>query len=143
MATDAALPKSRASVDALAPVHFRFRGHLAPNASTVSVIGSFNGWRPQGHEMKRTLEGDWYLTIYMPLDCRILYVFSVDGAVWLDPDDDGRIPNEWGSEYSVRNVCAVNESTRTTPAQLRRRKGILSRPALRRTVRPAPRNGAT
>lgn len=25
--------------------------------------------------------------------------------MWLDPGDDGRIPNGWGSEYSVRHVA--------------------------------------
>jgi hypothetical protein len=31
--------------------------------------------------------------------------FSVDGTKWLDPDDDKRLPNDWGSEYSVRDVA--------------------------------------
>ena len=35
---------------------------------------------------------------------RAIYHFDVDGAVWLDPDDDGRIRNTRGSQYSVRHV---------------------------------------
>jgi hypothetical protein len=28
----------------------------------------------------------------------------VDGAMWLDPEDEGRLPNGWGSEYSLRHI---------------------------------------
>src|SRR5438445_12610879 len=31
---------------------------------------------------------------------------SVDGAALLDPEDEGRLPNGWGSEYLVRYVIA-------------------------------------
>jgi hypothetical protein len=24
--------------------------------------------------------------------------------MWLDPEDNGRLPNGWGSEYSIRQV---------------------------------------
>jgi hypothetical protein len=26
--------------------------------------------------------------------------------MWLDPEDEGRLPNGWGSEYSVRHIVA-------------------------------------
>jgi len=45
------------------------------------------------------------ITLYLPPG-RTIYCFNVDGAYWLDPDDDGRVPNGWGSEYSVRHVGA-------------------------------------
>jgi hypothetical protein len=48
-------------------------------------------------------EGDWVVKIDLPPG-RTVYYFDVDGAYWLDPNDDGRIPNGWGSEYSVRYV---------------------------------------
>lgn len=34
----------------------------------------------------------------------VVYHFDVDGAFWLDPHDEARIPNAWGSEFSVRQV---------------------------------------
>jgi hypothetical protein len=67
------------------------------------VIGTFNGWNPAVHPPVRTTTGDWTITIYLPPG-RAVYLFSVDGATWLDPRGDGRIPNAWGSEYSVRDV---------------------------------------
>jgi hypothetical protein len=26
--------------------------------------------------------------------------------MWLDPEDEARLPNGWGSEYSVRHIVA-------------------------------------
>lgn len=90
---------------ALVAVPFRFPGHRAPGAQQVSVIGPFNGWNPTAHPLKSTAEGDWVTTIYLPPG-RTLYCFWVDGMAWLDPNDDGRLPNSWGSKYSVRHVHA-------------------------------------
>jgi hypothetical protein len=30
--------------------------------------------------------------------------------MWLDPADEGRVPNGWGSEYSVRHVASGAEA---------------------------------
>jgi 1,4-alpha-glucan branching enzyme len=89
----------------LVPVTFRFPGRLVPTARSVSVIGSFNGWNPAVHRMRRTSDGDWTVTVYLTQG-RAVYCFSVDGGMWLDPSDEGRVPNGWGSEYSVRHVAA-------------------------------------
>jgi len=88
------------------PVTFCFPEDLAPDARTVTVVGSFNGWSPTAHRLQRSPYHDWATTVYLPPG-RIVYLFSVDGALWLDPADDGRIPNGWGSEYSTRHVPAV------------------------------------
>jgi hypothetical protein len=37
----------------------------------------------------------------------VVYLLDVDGECWLDPDDEERMPNSWGSEYSVRYVGAT------------------------------------
>jgi len=39
-----------------------------------------------------------------PSPGRIIYHFDVDGAYWLDPSDEGRVPNAWGTHYSVRDL---------------------------------------
>jgi hypothetical protein len=88
---------------AVQPVRFRFPGRLAPAARRVFVLGSFNGWKPSSHPLTKTSEGDWVTTIFLTPG-RIVYCFDVDGTAWLDPNDDGRIPNGWGSEYSIREV---------------------------------------
>jgi hypothetical protein len=66
-------------------------------------VGTFNGWNPTAHHLVLAPEGDWRTTVYLPPG-RIVYYFLVDGIAWLDPYDDGRIPNSWGTEYSVRYV---------------------------------------
>ena len=86
------------------PVTFRFPAGLAPGARRVSVVGSFNRWDPAVHPMRRSADSDWTITVYLSPG-RVVYTFSVDGTTWLDPADDGRIPNGWGSEYSVRQIA--------------------------------------
>ena len=85
---------------------FRFPVSLAPGARRVAVVGPFNGLDPTVHPLVRTATGDLTITIYLPPG-RVVYHFDVDGAVWLDPNDDGRMRNAWGSEYSVRHVIST------------------------------------
>ncbi len=87
----------------LVPVVFRFPGALAPKAQVVALVGAFNGWTPRTHLFTKTPDGDWVITVYLP-PSRAVYWFDVDGVPWLDPNDDGRIPNCWGSEYSIRYI---------------------------------------
>ena len=90
-------------MNTLVPVIFRFPGTLAPRAGQVAVVGSFNGWNPAAHLLTKTSDGDWTITLYLPPG-RAVYGFSVDGTLWLDPHDEGRICNSWGSEYSIRYI---------------------------------------
>lgn len=76
---------------------------LAPRAQHVAVVSSFNGWDPRAHQLTKTPEGNWRITVFLPPG-RVVYCFSVDGIPWLDPGDEGRVANGWGSEYSVRYV---------------------------------------
>jgi predicted carbohydrate-binding protein with CBM48 len=85
------------------PVTFHLPSTRVPTARRVSVLGSFNAWDPQVHRLRKSPRGDWAITVYLPTS-RIVYCFDVDGIAWLDPEDDGRVPNGWGSEYSVRYV---------------------------------------
>jgi AMP-activated protein kinase-like protein len=99
------------------PVTFCFPVRLAPAARNVSVVGSFNGWNPTAHRMRRATDAEWVITVYLP-PSRAVYLFCVDDAMWLDPEDEGRLPNGWGSEYSVRHVvagAALPDRHRTPP----------------------------
>jgi 1,4-alpha-glucan branching enzyme len=87
------------------PTVFRFSTRLCPAARNVSVIGTFNQWDPAAHQLRRAANGDWTITVYLPTG-RVVYAFMVDGLAWLDPVDDDRVPNGWGSEYSVRYIGA-------------------------------------
>ena len=97
-------PRARVAGDqSIVPVTFRLPKMLVPNAKRVVVRGSFNGWKSDAHPLRKNADGEWRTTIYL-FPSQILYYFDVDGVPWLDPDDDGRVPNEWGSEYSVRRI---------------------------------------
>jgi 1,4-alpha-glucan branching enzyme len=87
----------------LVPVTFRFRCGIASRANQIVLLGSFNGWSPKTHLLRKTPEGDWAVKIDLPPG-RTVYCFDVDGAYWFDPNEEGRIPNGWGSEYSVRYI---------------------------------------
>lgn len=100
-------------MDTLVPVTFRFPARLAPTARKVSVVGSFNGWNPAVHPMRRGEGNDWTITLYLSPG-RAVYLFSVDGALWNDPEDDGRTPNGWGTEYSVRHAALDPMATTVT-----------------------------
>lgn len=91
------------------PVTFRFPGRLAPTARHVAVVGSFNNWNSLSHPMVQNSAGDWTATVFLPPG-RTFYGFWVDGMMWLDPADEGREPNAWGSECSVRNVDPAPKS---------------------------------
>src|SRR5262249_22555282 len=79
---------------------FRFPKTLVPDARRVALRGSFNAWQGDAHPLRKDTDGEWGITVYL-CPSRIVYYFDVDGVPWLDPDDDGRVPNGWGSEYSV------------------------------------------
>ena len=103
MRRDGAQQSVRDARDTIVPVAFHFPGSLAPCAQRVAVSGSFNAWNTESHRLTKTPQGEWTVTVFLPPG-RVVYCFDVDGTPWLDPGDDGRIPNSWGSEYSVRNV---------------------------------------
>ena len=94
------------------PVTFRFPKTLVPNARRIVLRGSFNAWQADEHPLRKDAEGEWGITVHL-CPSRILYYFDVDGVPWLDPDDDGRVPNGWGSEYSVRRVGETPEAAPT------------------------------
>ena len=101
---DAAHGTGRRVLAELVPVTFQFPNALAPTTARVSILGPFNGWTAGVHVMQKTQGSCWAITLYLPPG-RAVYCFEVDGARWLDPHDDARIPNGWGSEYSVRFVA--------------------------------------
>ena len=98
-------------MNALEPVAFRFPAWLVPGARRVAVVGPFNGWTHGVHPMSRQTGGAWTVTIYLPPG-RVLYLFDVDGELWLDPYDEERIPNSWGSQYSIKHVVSTSAGVR-------------------------------
>ncbi len=82
---------------------FRLDGRRIPRARWVAVVGAFNQWNASAHRLTRGLDGWWSITLTLPPG-RHPYLFIVDDFPHNDPEDEGRVPCEWGGDYSVRNV---------------------------------------
>ena len=81
-------------------VHFRLD---APDAEEVKLVGSFNGWNLSARPLKRGKDGIWQT--YRLLRPGVYeYRFVVDGD-WADDPEADRVPNEFGSENSMRTVA--------------------------------------
>jgi hypothetical protein len=84
----------------------------APEAHSVAVIGTFNGWKPGGYEMH--FDGEkkkWSLTVHLP-EGRYEYAFLVDGEkVFPDPKALLHQKDGFGNENSVMILGTKNGKT--------------------------------
>jgi 1,4-alpha-glucan branching enzyme len=89
--------------DAEASVDVTFRVQAA-GATTVALVGDFNGWSPTATIMQR--DGDEF-TAVVPLatDRAYRYKFLVDGTDWQnDPAADDYVENVFGGYDSLRRL---------------------------------------
>jgi 1,4-alpha-glucan branching enzyme len=96
MVTQQATAEARAVV-------FRFDARRRPGTRRVALVSSFNGWDADVHPLTRGPDGVWSVAVRLPPGA-YPYLFLVDGYPHNDPDDDGRVPCEWGGYYSLRVV---------------------------------------
>jgi hypothetical protein len=82
----------------------------SPDARSVSVIGSFNEWRPAGYEMQLSGEGrHWVLRIQLPHG-RHRYAFLVDGHLVIsDPRSVFTENDGFGNRNSIILVDGDDE----------------------------------
>lgn len=69
----------------------------------VAVAGSFNGWNPDDGIMRRQKDGTYRRKEALGPGCHE-YKYLVDGQWLTDPDGDGRVPNNYGTENSVVSI---------------------------------------
>ena len=79
------------------PVNFYF---LAPNASSVVLVGDFNNWDSTSHPMQRRVDGCWFLQVQLTHGHHP-YRFLVDGKPVLDPRGAGIARNERNEQVSL------------------------------------------
>ena len=95
--------QSRVSMDQgktrIVPVVFTFN---YPQARSVSLIGSFNRWNPEGFEMRVNAGGElWVFEIELP-EGRHEYAFLVDGKVVMaDPSSPFSESDGFGNSNSI------------------------------------------
>ena len=93
--------KSKTSMkNATKKVQFEF---LAPESQEVTLAGDFNNWDVAAHPMKKDKKGIWKKLLSLKPG-RYEYRFLVDGKWENDPACCDCIPNEFGSQNSVRIV---------------------------------------
>lgn len=76
-----------------------FKLEKYPDAKTVIVTGSFNGWDRQSYRMARQ-GGKWILPLYLQPG-KYTYKFIVDGNWIIDPSNKLYEQNETGTDNSV------------------------------------------
>jgi hypothetical protein len=74
----------------------------APEAQTVALAGSFNGWSDRAVPCARSAEtGRWTVTVALPPG-EHQYLFVVDGGRWVpDPAAHAQVRDEFGQTNSV------------------------------------------
>jgi hypothetical protein len=81
-------------------VYVRFE-LVAPQARSVSVAGSFNGWRVGALPLTRVADGLWAATAALPVG-EHRYEFVIDGTRWVpDPTAHAQVDDGFGGRNSV------------------------------------------
>lgn len=87
----------------LQPVSVRLALH-DPDAESVTVAGSFNGWNPESVPLERAEDGTWHGQLRLPRG-RYEYLFVVDGTSWVsDPTAPLTTPDDFGQVNAVLDV---------------------------------------
>ncbi|MBU6400226.1 MAG: isoamylase early set domain-containing protein [Verrucomicrobia bacterium] len=75
----------------------------APNAQSVALAGSFDGWEQRPTPLKKQKNGLWRTTLSLAPGT-YEYRFLVDGQWCDDPECSNRVPNTFGTENCLRVV---------------------------------------
>lgn len=69
-----------------------------------SVVGSFNGWDPLAHPLKRRSNRTFSAAVELPADGRFAFRYLGEGGVWFDePEADG-----WEGTGDGRHNCVIH-----------------------------------
>jgi hypothetical protein len=86
-------------------------GFVAPNASSVALVGDFNDWDPRATPLRAASKGGVW-SVEVPIQPgRHLYAFVVDGTVWRpDPAAPQAASEDYGEPNSALTVVAEQGS---------------------------------
>lgn len=79
---------------------------VAPEASSVALVGDFNGWDERTHSLTdRDGDGVWEVEVPLQRGEVYTYNFLLDGGEWIpDPNAVNHIEDSFGGEKSVLNL---------------------------------------
>ena len=99
------VPVAKTSSDVLAPARyaepFTF---LDSSATSVAVVGSFNGWDSTKNVLTKSTDGVWKTSVMLPPG-RYEYQLVVDGKWIADPNAQQKAESEFGAANSVLIVA--------------------------------------
>jgi hypothetical protein len=100
--TPSVQPVASANTSDTTVIQFVF---VAPSASSVSLVGDFNGWDAARTQLRPAQSGGmWSVALPLPPG-RHRYAFIVDGKQWvLDPAAPRAVEDDFGSPNSVVTV---------------------------------------
>lgn len=75
----------------------------SPAAQSISVAGDFNGWDNDRTQLRRGKNNIWQRDIKLRSG-RYEYKFFVDGNWTIDPKNNNRVGNSFGSQNSVLEI---------------------------------------
>lgn len=75
----------------------------APDATSVSLVGDFNGWNPQKNPMRQGVDKTWSTSVELKHGHH-RYAFLIDGILTLDPRAQGVARNERKERVSLLPV---------------------------------------
>ena len=104
---------ARSAGPQLVPVHFEF---THPTATTVSVAGCFNNWKPEAKALNATGGGRWLKETALPPGS-YEYCFVVDGQWIPDPLAKDWVSNPFGGRNSVLRVASSPEAVHLIDAE--------------------------
>jgi hypothetical protein len=78
---------------------------VAPNASTVTLVGDFNAWDTKTTPMRKgAVDGLWTVTVPLAAG-NYQYAFVVDGTTWMaDPAASVALEDEFGTPSSILTI---------------------------------------
>lgn len=82
---------------------FSIPAELAPEATSVVLLGEFNGWNAEdGIQMKKQKDGIFKAVVELEAGKEFQFRYLVDGQLWInDNAADKYIPTPFGVENSV------------------------------------------
>ncbi len=87
-------------------VTFRLAKEAAPDAETVHIAGEFNKWNTREIPMKKLKNGEFTVTIDLPVDREYQFRYFVNQKVWInDWEADKYVPS--GVSRSENSVVVV------------------------------------
>jgi hypothetical protein len=74
-----------------------------PDAKTVTLAGTFNGWNPEATPLRRVGECEWVVELSLPAGAHE-YRFIVDGQWVDDPDAETLVDNGFGGRNCLLEI---------------------------------------